>query len=382
MLRERIQSKVALEQTLVVHNQLELRELARGTAAAVDVAALHARTQVLASGLPIPTGLRKGRFDDIRSVSTGSSSCSHSSWPITRARPGGCPGTENDRARLESFSAMAALMRQDASALPKAVAKVRAGSPVDGPLLDAIGSAGTADAQHALAELASDTALATVLRQSAAMSLIRVKEPIAANVSVLRALSSNPLLREYAVYGLGTASRRLRAAGQETPAGEATAALLSLLAAAPDDDSRMIVLRGISNSADVRTLPHVKPFLSHAAHGVRHAAIDALRLMQSPDADAWLAERLLQDVNVSVQAAAIAAAAGRAPSGRMATRSPKPACAARTRCAPPRRRTRFAMARSPARARRRLGAGRKGREAPEIRELARGALARGKTATN
>ena len=367
VLRERIQSKVTLGQTIVVRNQLELRELARRTAAAVNVAALYARTRALASSLPIPTGPRRGRFDDVKIGTYGfedlfaqlvADYAAHARLTALEARTDEGDERNADDARNQNDRAQRPSRRCRCSTRWQR---------------------GTARARLRARPMRRWRRA----RQSAAMSLIRVKEPIAANVAVLRGLSSDPLLREYAVYGLGTASRRLRAAGQETPAGEATAALLSLLAAAADDESRMLVLRGISNSADVRTLPHVEPFLSHGVYGVRHAAIDALRLMQSPDADAWLAERLLQDGNASVQAAAIAAAAGRAPSGRMA--DALAAASLRGKDAIVRHRA-VELASQWLDAQPALGGTleqvAKDEKQPEIRELARGALAKSKAVRN
>lgn len=336
VLRERAESQLLLENTVSVRTELELSALGSHPSTPVAIASLYAGTRVVAADQPLSTAVRKDRFDDAKIGGFGFEdllgqleveqaererleAAAKTTRPGVAASPAATEAKNNNtRARLATFTSMAALLRQQPAALTKAVALARTTSPLSDVMIDAIGSAGTPEAQRELVAVMKDAALPRRVRLAAAMSVIRLKDPVPENVQVLRSIVGDPLLREFAIYGLGTASRRLRVVGQTAVSTEATDALVALLSETKTDDVRMLALRGISNSGDIRALPAVKPWLTNEAIGVRHAAIDALRLMQHADADAWLAERLSDDESASIQAAAIAAATGRVPSATMA----------------------------------------------------------------
>jgi hypothetical protein len=335
VLREHAESQLLLENKVSVHTELELNELGSHPSPPEKIASLYASTRVVEADKPLSTTVRKDRFDEAKIGGFGFDDLraqlevEHAERERLQAEakvagPGAASAAsteasnENTRARLATFTSMAALLRQQPAALTQAVALVRAGSPLGDVMIDALGSAGTPEAQRELVAVMRDATLPKRVRLAAAMGVIRVKEPVPGNVQVLRSIADDALLREFAIYGLGTASRRLRVAGQTAVATEATDALVALLATTKDEDVRMLALRGISNSGDVGALPAVKPWLTNESMGVRHAAIDALRLMQHANADAWLAERLRDDESASMQAAVIAAATGRVPSAPMA----------------------------------------------------------------
>jgi len=70
----------------------------------------------------------------------------------------------------------------------------------------------------------------------------------------------------------------------------------------------MTVLRGIANSAFVGAIDAVRPYLVDPDPSVRLAAVQALRRMDSPDAQTLIAERLERDETSKVRVAALEAA--------------------------------------------------------------------------
>jgi hypothetical protein len=212
------------------------------------------------------------------------------------------------------FSAMAALMRRDPDNVKKAVSRIRDGSPARRALLDALSSAGSAQAQNALASLMNDVKLKPGLRGAAAFSLTRTDNATAATVTALEAhVGEGDVLRVHALFGLGTIARHLRDADESARAEAIVSTLVRTLGQATTAAYKVEVLRGIANSGNASAFSAVKPLLEDKTPKVHAAAIEAVRLMVHPEVDAILAQAVTQP-NHTVQGSAIDAISVREPS--------------------------------------------------------------------
>ena len=222
------------------------------------------------------------------------------------------------REHVATFSALVALLRVEPETVKKAVAKARGGSTAAGAVMDALAAAGTDEAQAALAALVTDAKLDADARIAAANSLIRVQRPGPRTIDTLTQLLPDPLLREHAVFGLGTAARRLREGGDVARSREISERLVGLLRAAKQTDEQIRCLRGIANSAYSAALPAVRPFASASDASLRVAAIEATRLMDDPSVDAFISGPMDKDADAGVRRAAVQVAARRPPSAPLA----------------------------------------------------------------
>lgn len=195
------------------------------------------------------------------------------------------------QAESAAFSAMTALLRSQPSLVAQAEQRVRASSRASNLLLDALGSAGSAQAQQALVSVMNDEKLSEQLRRAAAFSLIRTSTPTPDTLEALKAHTNGGPLMVHALYGLGTMSRHLREAGKSAEASAIVALLVELLGKAESPSHQVHVLRAIANSADSAALPAVKPWLNSSVTKVRAAAVDAIRLMPGEAVERLLAEQ-------------------------------------------------------------------------------------------
>lgn len=216
-----------------------------------------------------------------------------------------------------AFTALAALLRTDKKNIPLAVARVRARSPALRGLLDALASAGTPEAQAALVSVMNDTKLGLPLQRAAAGSLSRTERASAESVLALEAhVSVGDALHVYALYGLGTIARRLRGAGEIARADDIARGLAATLTKVSAPADQVDVLRAIANSGAASAFDAVRPYLEAKAGNVRVAAVDALRLMQRPEVDGIIVERLGQP-DAQLQDAALDAISVRTPSSTL-----------------------------------------------------------------
>jgi hypothetical protein len=218
-----------------------------------------------------------------------------------------------------AFTALAALIRSDKKNVPLAVAGVRARSPALRGLLDALASAGTAEAQAALVSLMNDAKLDLALRRAVASSLMRTERATPESVSALEAhIGVDDTLHVFALYGLGTIARRLRDAGEAPRAQAIVDGLVAQLAKVSLPSDQVDVLRAIANSGGVNAFEAVRPYLDAKPRSVQVAAIDALRLMARPEVDGIIAERLGRS-DAELQNAALDAISVRTPSAALAS---------------------------------------------------------------
>jgi hypothetical protein len=233
------------------------------------------------------------------------------------------PGENEERARLlgehnQVFSALAAILRTQPAAVGRALSLVRGGSDIARSLIDAVGAADSEPAQAGLEALARDRRLSDELRSAAAFALTRVETPGAGTVTALVALADDPVVRLFALYGLGTVSRRLRDQGQREVAARAGVVLAERLRTQHDPLETVHLLRGIANSGFAGALPVVQPLLGHADDTVRGAAVEALRWMDDPAVDGLIAGRLRAEQRPFALRAALNAAKIRQPTPPLA----------------------------------------------------------------
>lgn len=260
--------------------------------------------------------LRIGNYTFDSALDELSKSVKHAAEP-----PAAGTSPEEDAARKQhlqeqaaAFSALAAILETDPSALFKAERLVRESTGPKVALLDAMATAGTTAAQRVLVGLMNDAALTKDLRQAAAFAILRLRLAEPATVTALAAHLKGGELQQYALYGLGTISRRLRENGEPRRAKDALQPVLDELNKPLSTAAKVHVLRALANSGNVIALERVRPLLSSNEPTLRAAAVDAIRLMDHPDVEGLLAAKLASDQDRGVQTATIAAIALRPPS--------------------------------------------------------------------
>jgi hypothetical protein len=219
--------------------------------------------------------------------------------------------------RTGTFGALVVNLRQHSENLAKAEKLVLAESKAAPKLVDALASAGTPDAQAVLARLVQNEGLPRRLRGATATAFMLVDQPTLHTSEVLERLVDDPVLHDFGIFGIGSASRALREQGNVVRADELAKKLLMFLAEAKDDARRISVLRGIANSGYPGAVDAVRPFLTTGELDVRAAAVQALRLIQGDAVDVLVAARLTGDASSKVRLAAVKTLSRRPPSAAL-----------------------------------------------------------------
>jgi hypothetical protein len=224
----------------------------------------------------------------------------------------------DDDARAQLMSRLEAVLRTGGdSAIGEASRAVRelqddADARV---VMGALDGARSPAAQDALLGLANAQSLATDRRHTALMHLGLTEEPTVETLEGLRAMSEDgeldPELRDTAELALGGA---LRQAGSETLSKTSTSAqyLIERLDAASTTPERTLALEALGNTGSDQALPALKLALADSSPPVRASAANALRHLQSPDADAQLAKIASGDADANVRSSALRALIPRA----------------------------------------------------------------------
>jgi len=175
-------------------------------------------------------------------------------------------------------------------------------------VIGALGTAGTPEAQGALAELAESETLDIKLRASAIANLGLVEAPTASTLEALeeQADSETRSVRSTAALALGNAARTLEASGGEDDS--TVPGLLERLASATTPADQALYLRALGNTGDARALPVIETALSSPEERVRSAAAEALRFIADPRADALISRALVEDLSPVVRRSAVLAA--------------------------------------------------------------------------
>lgn len=203
--------------------------------------------------------------------------------------------------------AMAALLRLDPSAAAAARAEMLGGRSdlrAKKRLAAAMGSAGTPEAQRALASFI-DASLAPsvpVIDAITALALTRTPTPETA-AALLGAMSSgDAILASTATLATGAVVRAMTQAGS-ADAAPALDALVERLARAATPNDKELCLRALGNTGHPRALAAIEPYLTSDDVALRAAAVHGVRFMIGEAADRAVVAGL-SDPDESVQAAA------------------------------------------------------------------------------
>lgn len=227
-------------------------------------------------------------------------------------------GDKDEREPPISAGAIEALivyLRDQPDCVARVESRLRGGSPAAPWLVEALTAAGSDAAQRVLAELASDRKLSLPLRSTAAHGLARLRHANGEALAALERLLADPPLRREALGGLGTAARRLRAAGEVATSRALAARLRDALDRARDTDEIIRCLHGVESAADPDALPSIVRRVDAGSPRVRAAAVYALHLIEGPTVDAVIARVLADDAEADVRATAVRITIPRAPSG-------------------------------------------------------------------
>ena len=217
-----------------------------------------------------------------------------------------------ERRRADLYVALEALIRSRPATVTTLLARIRSGDELASLFIDALGSSGAPAGQKALADLLREQKLPGDQLRFAAIALSRTPRPTEAATAGLAALLDTRGLRVQAMYGLGTAVRRLREAGDERRAKQTLDIILGRLRNAKGSEL-VTALRAIANSGHEDAFPLVEPHLKADDDEVRAAAVESLQLIKLDRADAEIARALVDDKSHRVRLAAGRAARLRQP---------------------------------------------------------------------
>lgn len=223
------------------------------------------------------------------------------------------PAKQQLSERTNELSKLTGLLRVKPETITVVEAAIVKGSPAASMLLDGLSAAGTDAAQQALGRLVATEKLSAELRAAAATSMIRVAHASPATIELLRGLIHDPVLQEHAIFGLGTAARRLAENEQAARSDAIVDVLISGLAQAKTTQDRVRWLRGIANSGAAKALPPVLPLVDDKDRQLRSAALEAMRLMKSPRVDEVVTQRLKDEPLALVRETALQVVVFRGP---------------------------------------------------------------------
>lgn len=190
------------------------------------------------------------------------------------------------------FHALVGIFRQQPETIEAAVQQVRSRARISDTLLDALAMASTEPALQSLGRLAFDTTVPQATRLRAAGSMIRAQDPSPGAFELAVKMIDEPLLHEQGLYGVGSFVRQLREKGNTALAAAGSQVLLRKLKQASVSGDLSTVLLAISNSGSAELFQPVLSYQTHADAPVRHAALQAVRLMPQPEAEGRLREAL------------------------------------------------------------------------------------------
>ncbi len=208
---------------------------------------------------------------------------------------------------------IAALLRIDPTAADEARrALLSVARPAEvAALVGALAEAGGARCQCALVDVTAASTLSSDQRAQALTSLALVERPTAETVRALDRMADARDVGGPAMLALGAAGGAAREGGAPW-ADEAFEALVRRLDRATSDDDVTLALDALGNTGDPRLVPLAERAMSNPSATVREAAVAAVRLVRTPEADAFVASRLRARDDVASRVGAIRAAAFRA----------------------------------------------------------------------
>jgi hypothetical protein len=211
------------------------------------------------------------------------------------------------------FAALPAFFRQKPETLKRAEREIREDNPATASLLGGLSSSGSPAAQKVLARLAKDETLDMKIRESALRNLVQCTRPTEKTADIVWAFTDDSDFTRLAVFGIGIIARKMRKSGEVETASKYVSKLIDRLGEVEDPHQKRDVLRGISNSGDPAAMDAVAPLFNAEEPAVRGGAVEAVRLMEIPEADRLIAEKISfkTEDTAGVRASAIRAAANR-----------------------------------------------------------------------
>lgn len=229
-----------------------------------------------------------------------------------RLSEGGKEKQETERHR--AFVGLSALLRTSGQATREALQYVRVGGPEKRLVIDALGSAGSPEAQAALVSLLRDQQLREGEdRERAVRALALTKEPTAPSVAFVAKLTDDSQLGGQAKMALGTLVHNV----ESTDPAAAKLGTDRLLAKLGEDDGTRAMntdLRALGNAGSVDALARISALLNYDNPEIRASAVQGLRRIPGQVADNLIALTLLNDPDRGVRNSAANAMRDRLPS--------------------------------------------------------------------
>ena len=222
--------------------------------------------------------------------------------------------TKVQKEETDLYAALEGLIRRRPGTVKELVALINKGDKADIAMIDALGSSGLPQAHRALVGILKARKVDAVRLKVAAIALSRTQRPSRDSVEGLQALLDVPGLRIQALYGIGTAVRQLRAAGDAAQADRLLPIILDRLRDSRGPVETVTALRAIANSGHEKAFSAVEPLFASDNSDIRSSAMEALQLMNHPRVDAVLAEHIAGDQYIDTRLAALRAAHLRSPS--------------------------------------------------------------------
>ena len=168
-------------------------------------------------------------------------------------------------------------------------------------VLSAVGAAGTSASELFLTELVSDEQVMLSHRLGAVVSLFQLEHPSPETFAAIRGL----VLRSDVSADLGNSSLLLLGALASVSEGPVKAdQIASLLALKESASDASLWLRALGNCGGGEILEAVTPYLDHADHALRLAAVESLRGVPGQSAFELLDRMARADASLDVRAAA------------------------------------------------------------------------------
>lgn len=214
------------------------------------------------------------------------------------------------------FKALVYVHPESSTELQPVLDTADAASPAFRIVAGALGAVGHAQAQsvlvHAIRARPQDPAALSNLIST----LGSVPHPTVETENAMKevaASSSDPNISGTAILALGSMAKNLN--GKDPQRGAAIVSyLLQRAAAAHSEEETQHLLQALGNTGSSRAMPLLSQFASSSSPLLRAAAVDALRSIQRPQADALLLHTLVSDSDAHVRLEAAFALGFRRPS--------------------------------------------------------------------
>lgn len=323
---ETLKSKVGAENTIVSKTAFSMSLEKIADATAVDWTGLEAGSTKVAADAPYVEKNRRGNENALDPARIGDHTfeeiLSYLEKAVDERTSKQKKPTEETPEVIERMTqeragmllALAAIFRRQPDTIDRAVALIASNHKAAPTLVDVLGAAGSDPAQAALRKLLQTDDLSIDLKRLSAHALTRTKRPNEQTTDLLIEQMENEDFGLTALYGLGTAARRLREDGETARSEAISKVLVERLKNAKSDMARVHALRAIANSAYAGALDDVTPFLSSENKLLRGAAVQSLRLMKHPKVDGLIAAQLKKETVRKVMVDTLSAAKAREPS--------------------------------------------------------------------